>query len=112
MAEDDLVSQILHKRGNSRVKKKLVNKLFVHIKIQTLLFSNLRRDMQMLFQQIELDLWNLRKRIRATGKRNEHYKTFKKCQKPSYFQQSEWLHWAYQVQSKASKQKPNCNWRE
>ena len=86
MAENDLVSQILHKRGNSRVKKKLVNKLFVHIKIKTLLFSNLRRDMQMLFQQIELNLWNLRKRIRETGKRNEHNKTFKKCQKSSYLQ--------------------------
>jgi hypothetical protein len=56
MAENDLVSQILHKRGNSGVKKKSANKLFVHIKIKTLLFSNLRRDMQMLFQQIELDL--------------------------------------------------------
>jgi hypothetical protein len=68
--------------------------------------------MQMLFQQIELDLWNLRKRLIAVGKRNEHNKTFKKCQKPSYIQQSEWLHWAYQVQSKASQQKLNCNLRE
>jgi hypothetical protein len=42
--------------------------------------------MQMLFQQIELNLWNLRKRIRETGKRNEHNKTFKKCQKSSYLQ--------------------------
>jgi len=50
MAENDLVSQILHKRGNSRVEKKLADKLFLHLKIKTLLIPNLRWDLQMLFQ--------------------------------------------------------------